>query len=162
MKVVSKHKGSSKIPTASMADIVFLLLIFFMSVTVFKEFQGLKVVLPPAKATKKIEKKRMITHIWVDAQNNLNIDDMPLTLEKVTPFMKKKMIENPAIIVSIQAVKRAKYGVVARLLEKLKQANSLRINFATLMEGMVLSLLVCESQLLEAIVFLVTIIFSEN
>ncbi len=132
MKIESKNKGSSKIPTASIADIVFLLLIFFMSVTVFKEYQGLRVELPAAKATKKIEKKRMITHIWIDAQNHINIDDMMVNLEQVTPILKKKMIENPATIVSIRADSRSKYGVVARLLEKLKDANALRVNFATL------------------------------
>ncbi|RKZ33488.1 biopolymer transporter ExbD [bacterium] len=135
MEVKSKHKSSPKIPTASIADIVFLLLIFFMSVTVFKQYQGLKVELPAAKATKKIERKRMITHIWIDAQNNINIDDMPMKLEKVAPLMNKKMQENPATIVSVRADKHAKYGVVARLLEELKKANALRVNFATLMEG---------------------------
>ncbi len=135
MKIESKNKGDVKIPTASIADIVFLLLIFFMTVTVFKQYQGLKVELPAAKATKKIERKRMITHIWIDAQNHINIDDMPFTLEKVAPFMSKKMQENPATIVSIRADKRAKYGTVARLLEELKKANALRVNFATLTAG---------------------------
>lgn len=135
MKIEAKSKGSAKIPTASIADIVFLLLIFFMTVTVFKQYQGLKVELPAAKATKKIERKRMITHIWIDAQNHINIDDMPFTLEKVAPFMSKKMQENPATIVSIRADKRARYGTVARLLEELKKANALRVNFATLTEG---------------------------
>lgn len=135
MKIESKHKGSAKIPTASIADIVFLLLIFFMSVTVFKQYQGLRVELPPAKATKKIERKRIITHVWIDAQNHINIDDMMVTLEQVAPVMSKKIEENPATIVSIRADRNAKYGVVAKLLEELKKAKALRVNFATLMEG---------------------------
>jgi len=135
MKIESKNKGSAKIPTASIADIVFLLLIFFMTVTVFRQYQGLKVELPAAKSTKKIEKKRMITHIWIDAENHLNIDDMPITLDRVAPLMSKKMQEDPATIVSVRADKRAKYGIVAKLLEELKKANALRVNFATLTEG---------------------------
>ncbi len=135
MKIVRKQKGKVAIPTASIGDIVFLLLIFFMTVTVFKTHQGLRVELPAAKATKKIEKKRMITHIWVDAQNKLNIDDMMIPLTQVAPIMKKKIIENPAIIVSIRADKRAKYGSVARILEELKIASALRVNFATISEG---------------------------
>ena len=135
MKITAKNKGSSKIPTASIADIVFLLLIFFMSVTVFKQFQGLRVELPAAKDTKKIERKRMITHVWINAENKLNVDDMMVTLEQVTPIMKQKMLENPATIVSIRADSKAKYGIVARLLEQLKEANALRVNFATLTEG---------------------------
>jgi len=134
MKVKGKTKVEAAIPTASIADIVFLLLIFFMSVTVFKQFQGLHVQLPTAKATKKIESKRMITHIWVDAQNNINVDDMMVPLEQVAPVLKQKMVENPATIVSIRADAVAKYGTVAQLLQKLKEANSLRVNFATLTE----------------------------
>jgi len=135
MKVEQKQKGKARIPTASIADIVFLLLIFFMTVTVFKTHQGLRIELPAAKATKKIEKKRIIAHIWVDAQNNLNIDDMMVPLTQVAPIMKKKIIENPAIIVSIRADKRSKYGSVARILEELKSASALRVNFSTLTEG---------------------------
>jgi len=50
-------------------------------------------------------------------------------------LMSKKMQEDPATIVSVRADKRAKYGIVAKLLEELKKANALRVNFATLTEG---------------------------
>ncbi len=135
MKIEAKSKGSSKIPTASIADIVFLLLIFFMTVTVFRQYQGLRVQLPPAKATKKIERKRMITHIWINAQGEINIDDMMVPQEQVVSIMRQKMIENPATIVSLRADQSARYEIVAKLLEQLKQANALRVNFATLTEG---------------------------
>jgi len=135
MKIEAKSKGSSKIPTASIADIVFLLLIFFMTVTVFRQYQGLRVQLPPAKATKKIERKRMITHIWINAQGEINIDDMMVPQEQVVSIMRQRMIENPATIVSLRADQSARYEIVAKLLEQLKQANALRVNFATLTEG---------------------------
>lgn len=130
-----KSKLSSEIPNSSIADIVFLLLIFFMTVTVFKEYQGLRVQLPLAKATQKIEAKRDITYIWIDRENNLNIDDMMISYSEVTPIMAEKMLDNPALIVSIRADKQAKYGRVARVMEALKEANALRINFATITEG---------------------------
>ncbi len=135
MKVKSKSKRTAYIPTASMADIVFLLLIFFMSVTVFKQYQGLRVELPAAKATKKLDRKRMITHIWINPKGEINIDDMMVPLTKVRSIMSQKMIDNPATVVSLSADARAKYGVVAMLLEQLKQANALRINFSTKMEA---------------------------
>ena len=130
-----KSKLSSQIPNSSIADIVFLLLIFFMTVTVFKEYQGLRIQLPLAKATQKIEAKRDITYIWIDRENRLNIDDMMISYGEVTPIMADKILENPALIVSIRADKSAKYGNVARVMESLKEANALRINFATLTEG---------------------------
>ena len=130
-----KSKITGKIPNASLADIVFLLLIFFMTITVFKEYQGLRVQLPLAKATQKIEAKRDITYIWLDRENHLNIDDMIISMGEVEPIMREKIINNPAIIVSIRADKKSRYGNVAALMEELKKANALRINFATLTEG---------------------------
>ena len=130
-----KAKLSSQIPNSSIADIVFLLLIFFMTVTVFKEYQGLRVQLPAAKETQAIEAKRDITYIWIDRENRLNIDDMMISYAEVQPIMSGKMIENPALIVSIRADEKAKYGRVAMVMESLKEANALRINFATLSEG---------------------------
>jgi len=130
-----KSKLNSEIPNASLADIVFLLLIFFMTVTVFKEYQGLRIKLPLAKATQKIEAKRDIIYIWIDRENNINIDDMMISMGEVKPVMSDKMIANPAIIVSIRADEKAQYGSVALLMEELKEANALRINFATLSEG---------------------------
>ncbi|MCD6501054.1 biopolymer transporter ExbD [bacterium] len=130
-----KSKITGKIPNASLADIVFLLLIFFMTITVFKEYQGLRVQLPLAKATQKIEAKRDITYIWLDRENHLNIDDMIISMGEVEPIMREKIINNPAIIVSIRADEKSRYGNVAALMEELKKANALRINFATLTEG---------------------------
>lgn len=131
-----RSKLSSEIPNASLADIIFLLLIFFMSVSVFKEFQGLRVQLPVAKATQKIEKKRDITYIWIDRYNNINIDDViVVSMDNVTYMMSEKISKNPAIIVSIRADEKSKYGQISSLLEALKRANALRINFATLTES---------------------------
>ncbi len=130
-----KSKLSSEIPNASIADIVFLLLIFFMTVTVFKEYQGLRVQLPPAKATQKIEAKRDICYIWIDRENKINIDDVLISTAEIEPIMTEKMRDNPYLIVSIRADEKARYGQVAMLMESLKKANALRINFATLVEG---------------------------
>jgi biopolymer transport protein ExbD len=131
LKFEKKSKTSSKIPMASTADIIFLLLIFFMTVTVFKEFQGFRVELPSAKATKKIEARRQITNLWIDAKNRINVDDMIITFAQVRPVVREKMIENPATIVSIWADQSAKYRSIALVMEELKGAQALRVNFTT-------------------------------
>ncbi|MBN2542896.1 biopolymer transporter ExbD [bacterium] len=135
MKIGQKSKVSSKIPTASIADIVFLLLIFFITVSVFKEYVGLQVKLPPAKATQKIETKRLVSYIWISKDKEICIDDMPgLHLAGIRPIISQKVSENPAIIVSIRADEKVQYGYVAEVMEKLKEANALRVNFATTSE----------------------------
>ena len=52
MKFSKKTQISSEIPTASMPDIIFMLLVFFMVTTVLKEFAGLPVNLPKQNVLK--------------------------------------------------------------------------------------------------------------
>jgi biopolymer transport protein ExbD len=53
-----KSKAASEIPTASMADIAFLLLIFFMVSTTFRREQPRHLAFPKAQATQKIRWSR--------------------------------------------------------------------------------------------------------
>jgi len=66
LKFKQKAKADPEIPSASMPDIVFMLLIFFMVTTVFKESSGLSVILPDAKKIEKLKGKRDIATIWAD------------------------------------------------------------------------------------------------
>ncbi|MCK5327698.1 MAG: biopolymer transporter ExbD [Candidatus Latescibacteria bacterium] len=132
MRFERKSKVGQSIPTSSMADIAFLLLVFFMVSTVFVRYRGLQVLLPNAEKTQKIETKRNITHIWASPAGEVMIDDM---LVKDMPTLMRvvanKMQENPRIIVSIKADKRAPYGAISDVMEELRRAGALRINFAT-------------------------------
>lgn len=131
MRFRQKAKASAKIPMCSMADITFLLIIFFMSVTVFRRYQGLRVEMPVAKSTKKIEGRRSITYIWIDTNHRINIDDVMVNLNEVGAVIRTKLEKNPAVIVSIRADKRVKYRYVAEIMEELKKVNALRVNFGT-------------------------------
>ncbi len=129
-----KSRVESTIPTASMADIAFLLLIFFMVSTVFKQYTGLKVLLPEAEKTQKIETRRFITHIWINPAGEIRIDDMDVKLPLVEKVMKNKLQKDPKTIISLRADKRARYGVISDLMEELRKADALRISFGTKME----------------------------
>lgn len=131
MKFSGKAKVTEKIPTASMADIAFLLMIFFMLSTVFKQYQGLPVQLPRAQKTQKIETKRNISHVWTTASGRVAIDDMLVDIPSIRSIMYNKRVVNPKIIVSLKTDWRAKYGVMADVMEELKRADALRVNFAT-------------------------------
>lgn len=132
MRFERKSRVGQSIPTSSMADIAFLLLVFFMVSTVFVRYRGLPVMLPDAEKTQKIETKRNITHIWASPAGEVMVDDM---LVKDMPTLMRvvanKMQENPRIIVSIKADRYAPYGVISDVMEELRRAGALRINFAT-------------------------------
>lgn len=131
MKFKRKAKVEQSIPTSSMADIAFLLLIFFMVSTTFVRYRGLPVLLPKAEKTQKIETKRNITHIWITPKGTIMIDDMRVHRRALMAIVAKKMADNPRIIVSIKSDVRTPYGVVSDVMEELRRAGALRINFAT-------------------------------
>ena len=55
-----KQRVSDEIPTASMADIAFLLLVFFLTTTVFNEEKGLPIVLPEEKEEQEVSAKNLL------------------------------------------------------------------------------------------------------
>ncbi len=136
IKIEKKTKMKIGIPTASMPDIIFQLLIFFMVSTVLREFQGLKVNLPEAAKIEKLPTKRHVTTIWVDRFNNTVIDDV--TVKKVTnlrTIVYTKLVEDPQLIVSLRVDKGADMGIITDIQQELRKANALRINYSALPTG---------------------------
>jgi len=133
IKIEKKSKMKIGIPTASMPDIIFQLLIFFMVSTVLREFQGLKVDLPEAQKIQKLPGKRHVTTIWVDRFNNTVIDDV--TVKKVTDLrtlVYNKLVDDPQLIVSLRVDKDADMGRVTDIQQELRKANALRVNYSAL------------------------------
>lgn len=131
MRFARKSRVGATVPTASMADIAFLLLVFFMVSTVFVRYRGLKVELPEAEKIEKLEMRRHVTSIWVGAQGAINIDDRIVGLDQVGPLIHAQLTANPRLIVSLKADGRANFGLVSDVIQELRKVEALRINFAT-------------------------------
>jgi biopolymer transport protein ExbD len=130
-RIAQKRQTIPDIPTASTGDIAFLLIIFFLVGTTFRAGQGLKVTLPEARSTERILKRRNVESIWVDRTGRISIDDNLLIVASVTSVMTEKIIENPDVVVVLQADKDVPYGFVTDVLEALKEARALKVTFAT-------------------------------
>ena len=132
MKRIPRRKSEgTDIPTASQGDIAFLLIIFFMVGTTFRGSQGLKVVLPNALTTERILKKKNTENLWIDKTGRVSVSDNLVTIPSVTPLMSEKIVENPDLVVVLQADKDVPYGYVTDVLEALKAARALKVTFAT-------------------------------
>jgi biopolymer transport protein ExbD len=129
-----KSGAGAKIPTASMADIAFLLIVFFMVTTIFKLEQGLAITLPRSEAGEKIPREK-IAHVWIDQRGTILIDDLVVKLGDIEPIIVAKMRENPALIISFNTDDAAQYRIVSEAMERLKLANALRVSFTTMPEG---------------------------
>jgi len=130
-RIGRKRMTQPDIPTASQGDIAFLLIIFFMVSTVFRGARGLKVSLPEAESTERILKRRNVTSVWLDKTGKMTVNDDLVTTQSLVPIMAEKVIDNPDIVVTLQADKGVKYGYVTDALEALKEARALKVTFAT-------------------------------
>lgn len=135
MAVNIQRKSSMKIgiPTSSMPDIIFQLLIFFMVTTVLRQYSGLQVKLPDAKMIEKLESKRNVSTIWVDDKNRIVIDDVTINqMNELRNIAYQKLIENPRLVMSLRVDKQADMGIIIDVQQELRQANTLKVNYSAL------------------------------
>ncbi|MBD67869.1 MAG: biopolymer transporter ExbD [Candidatus Neomarinimicrobiota bacterium] len=131
MKFSRKTKISSEIPTSSMPDIIFMLLIFFMVTTVLREYSGLPVNIPKAEKIEKLKGKRHTAHIWVSKEGLVSINDRLFAVEDVAKIMYDKRVSDPQVIVSLKADEEAKMGLISSIHEELREADALKLNYST-------------------------------
>ncbi|RMF67470.1 MAG: biopolymer transporter ExbD [Calditrichaeota bacterium] len=132
MKFEKKNKVQSGIPLSSLPDIVFLLLIFFMVSSVFKEFSGLPIKLPNARKIEKVQGKRDIAYVWVSKDGLVSIDDRLVNIRDISKIMYQKRIDpmHPLKLVSMKIDKGTEMGVVTDIQEELREADALNINYS--------------------------------
>ncbi len=131
-----KSKVASEIPDSSLADIAFLLLIFFMITTVFRTEKKREVVFPEAEATERVDEKRKnILHVWIEPDGSIYINDQLVPATQVSTIIAPLYAQTDRrLVVAIRADREVPYGVINDVTEQLRDANALRVNFATNLE----------------------------
>ena len=132
MKFEKKRSDvKQEIPTSSMPDIIFMLLLFFMVATTLREQEiFVKFVLPEAKAVQKIENKRLVSYIWIGDNERIQIDDNIVELKQIQKIMYDKRVVLPNVIVSLRADKNSRMGLVTDIQQRLRKADTRRINYS--------------------------------
>ncbi|MBS00940.1 MAG: biopolymer transporter ExbD [Candidatus Marinimicrobia bacterium] len=123
-----RFKGG-EIPTSSMADIAFLLLIFFLVTTTIDMDKGLGIVLPAEGEELEI-KKTNILNCLINSQGNVLLGGDPVALKDVNKEIRRRLAENDKLIISVKAHEKTKYGDYVSLIYQLKRANATRISIA--------------------------------
>ena len=131
-----KSQANSQVPDSSMADIAFLLLIFFMVTTVFQKDRRVDIVWPEAEATQKIDEKlKNILNIWVQRDGALFINDRPYEMGEVSAVINPLYIASDrALVISIRADREVQYSTMDQLQKQLVAAGVVRVVFATELE----------------------------
>lgn len=129
MLLDNRKKEPAEIPTSSLADIAFLLLVFFLVTTTIDMDKGLTLVLPAPGEEKEIPKEN-ISNLLINAAGMVMMDEVPLTISEIRRTAKTKMAENPNLIFSVKSDRETKYQDFVSVLDQLKMANATRISIA--------------------------------
>ena len=132
MHIKRQSKAKSEISTASLPDIIFMLLIFFMVTTVIKKYDGLPGIIPPkAEELKQLKNKRDVAYIWVTKDGVISIDDQLVNVENISDIMSLKLANNPRLTVSLKADETTTMEFITMIHEELREAGALKINYQT-------------------------------
>lgn len=137
-----KSKAKPEISTASLPDIIFMLLIFFMVTTVLREQEvQVRTILPQAEALTKIEQKRYVSYIWMGpeklrgnrfGETRVQIDDAVIDeMTNIRLIMYRKLTVEPRLIVSLRVDEESEMGVVTDVQQELRKGGTLRINYSS-------------------------------
>ena len=135
MKIVRKTHTSKEVSTASMPDIIFMLLVFFMVTTVMREFEGLDVLMPRAKMIEKLESKRHTAYIWATKDGLISVNDRIISMNGLSSVMYERMVANPKITVSLKSDENATMKLISDIHTQLREANALKLSYAALTEA---------------------------
>ena len=124
-----RFKGG-EIPTGSMADIAFLLLVFFLVTTTIDTDKGLGIVLPPAGDVEIEIKKKNILNCLINSQGRVLLDEEPTDIEQIGRIVKKRLDQNPLLIVSVKAHPKTAYSDYVMVIDQFKIANAKKISIA--------------------------------
>jgi biopolymer transport protein ExbD len=129
--LLNKRKEKNvEIPSASLSDIVFLLLIFFLVTTSIDTEKGLDLVLPPPGEVEIKIPKKNITNLLVNAAGQVLLDGEQVQMNEVARIIKDKIFENDLLIVSLKTDNETKYSDYVKVLDQLKKAEAKRISIA--------------------------------
>ena len=141
----SSSSTEPEFTTASLPDIVFMLLIFFMVATVLRETNiQVRTQLPQAEALTKIDQKRLISKVHIgpikrgenQGDTAIQIDDALIEDRRaIRQIMYTKLQEQPKLIVSLKVDQESEMGIVNQVQQELREANALRINYSSNREG---------------------------
>ncbi len=133
-----KRKDLGGIPTASMSDVAFLLLVFFLSTTKFDIKKGLGIVLPAVSdgTQKKVKlKDDNLTKIWIDKDGIITLisggDERVVPMNELQKIIHKIVNDNPDMVISLKTDRKSKYQYMVKVLDKLQASGAEKISLST-------------------------------
>ncbi|MEP0367701.1 MAG: biopolymer transporter ExbD [Cyclobacteriaceae bacterium] len=146
-KFKKNTSASQEIPTAALPDIIFMLLFFFMVTTVMRETDIMvKQQLPKASQLTKIERKSLVSYIYLGEPKNTNLygnepkiqtNDVFVDVDDIIQFVNQEKdklseVERDQITMSMKVDVDVKFGIVSDVQQELREANARRVLYSSI------------------------------
>ncbi len=140
-------KKTPKINTASLPDIIFMLLFFFMVTTVMRETTlYVRTQLPSATEIQQLERRSLVSFIYIGApiqsqvfgtEPRIQLYDSFAAVEDIAAFIESERqatseAERPLMTTSLKVDSETRMGIVTDVKQELRMVNALRVNYSTL------------------------------
>ena len=132
-----KQRASGEIPTSSMADIAFLLLIFFLVTTVFDEEKGLSIVLPETGNEAEVSANNIL-HLVIQPNGVVEVKrgESPqiqqASANDIGAIWRFEVGQNENLIAAVKTAPGAPYRYMVDVLDQLQAAGAQRVNLGIL------------------------------
>jgi biopolymer transport protein ExbD len=137
--------GIPKISTASLPDVVFILLCFFMVSTSMRETSLIvKVRLPEATEVQKLERKSLVSYIYVGqpikssygTESRIQLNDQFATMDDIQDFIATEReardeADRKLMTTSIKADRDTRMGIVTDIKQELRKSGAFKINYSS-------------------------------
>lgn len=137
MLAEKRRKKMPEIGTASMADIAFLLMIFFLVTTTIDMDKGINLTLPEKGGQQVKIKRGNIANLLVNEAGQILLDDEPVEVGQIKEALKRKIEEKgydkdgkPILIVSINTARQTDYNTYIQVLDQVKLSGTTKISIA--------------------------------
>ena len=134
MAKIHRVRPPEEIPDSAMADVAFLLLIFFLATTTIAEEFGLSLILPAkSQQNQAIQVNRdNVMVISTDPSGNVfYVDGDATPLAQIKALVETRKAGNDKLVVSVEPDRRAPYRAMVDILDEVKQAKATRISLKT-------------------------------
>jgi biopolymer transport protein ExbD len=140
-----KSSGIPKISTASLPDIMFILLCFFMVSTTMRETTLIvKIRLPNASEVQKLERKNLVSYIYVGqpirgtygTESRIQLNDQFATIDDIQDFIATEReardeADRRLLTTSIKADRDTRMGIVTDIKQELRKGGAFKLNYSS-------------------------------
>ena len=127
--IKKQRRPMQEINSSSMADIAFLLLVFFLVTTTISMDKGIGLVLPSEGNELEVNRNNIV-NILINESGKILLDDKPIKVNEIRGIVERRILGNPNLIFSVQTHPRTKYQDYLNVLDQLKEAKATKISIA--------------------------------